>query len=538
MAYRKLNVIWIKEVLRLWQRGRSKRVIASRTGLDRKTVQRYLKAARTLGLSREASSVALDDELLERVRATVRPGGARSAGTMREHCRAHQSLIEQWIGEGCRNPKIVRLLGRHTGVMVPLRTLQRFVLEELDPSSRGAVTVRVVDPPPGVLEVDFLTLGWIEERGSGRRRKLHALLCTAGLSRHQFLWPCLRQTLDELIAGLEAAWSFFGGVFPVVILDNLKAAIDQADPLAPKLNPRFLEYVQSRGFEVDATRVRKPRDKARVERQVRYARDDFFGGEHFGSVEEARQRAAPWSRDVAGQRIHGQTRQRPALAFVQQDLPQLLPVPEQPYDPPRWLDVRLGRDGAVSVAGALYSVPHTVAPGVLRVRLERTTVKLYRDGVLVKQHPRQPAGQAQIDAADLPPGKAELATRDGASLQRQASAAGEAVGEYARRLLETRLPWTQMRHVYRLLGLIKRYGARAVEEACRRALALDVVDVVRIDRMLARELVERALPDAPQGGPAAGGGGVVIELRFARDPQEWCPTRQSNDTEEQPDAPA
>ena len=65
---------------------------------------------------------------------------------------------------------------------------------------------------------------------------------------------------------------------------------------------------------------------------------------------------------------------------------------------------------------------------------------------------------------------------------------GANVGIYAERLLDDPLPWTRMRAVYRLLGLVQRYGAEPVEAACTRALDLDVVSVAKIASMLEKGL--------------------------------------------------
>ena len=515
MAYRELHVVEIKEVLRLWTKGHGYRAVSSRTGVDRKTVRRYVEAAKCEGLKRGDTVGAIADEMVADVVTKVRPGGRAGLGAMRQHCRAHAGLLRGWHDEGCRGPKMVKLLARHTGVTVPLRTLQRFVAEELRGPGRND-TVRVVDSPPGVLEVDFLEFGTFTELATGERRKMHALLATASYSRHQFLWPCLRQDQEVVIEALEAAWNFFGGVFPILLPDNLKAIVTRTSSLKPVFSVPFVEYAQSRGFEIDPARVRKPKDKARVERQVRYVRDDFFRGERFGSVEEARIAARKWCLRDAGMRIHGRTRRRPLEVFEAEEKSCLGSAPEQPYDTPVWGDYNVGRDHAIVVNYALYSVPYSLGEGMVRVRRDRATIKIYKRGRLVKMHPRQAQGGTKIDAQDLPPGKAELATRDVASLCKQAEGFGPHVAQYARRLAEGPLPWSRMRHVYRLLGLARRYGAAPADEACARALEVDVVDIVRINGMLEKGLVARRLirpntPAAPRGQL----------LRFARESSEF-----------------
>jgi hypothetical protein len=291
----------------------------------------------------------------------------------------------------------------------------------------------------------------------------------------------------------------------------------------------FVEYARVRGLEVDAARVRRPQDKPRVERFVSYLRDDFFRGERFRSVSEAREWAAAWCRERAGMRVHGTTKQHPREAFDAEEAPCLRTV-TGPLDAPRWTTAKVGRDGMVSVSEALYSVPHALCGKTLRVREDRQTVKLYDRLTLVKVHPRVERGQMQQDAADLPPHVAELAQRDLASTQRRADACGVAVGELARRVFDGPLSWTRARHVHRLLRLCERYGNATVDEACRRALDLDVTDVTRLERMLERG----TLPPTPPRPPVAVA--QVVSLRFAR-PRDEYRTLRRQPTEGVPDAP-
>jgi len=79
-------------------------------------------------------------------------------------------------------------------------------------------------------------------------------------------------------------------VFSVIIPDNTKAIVDHSDATDPTINRMFLEYAQARGFHIDPTRARHPKDKARVERSVSFVRDDCFEGERLSSIDEARKR--------------------------------------------------------------------------------------------------------------------------------------------------------------------------------------------------------------------------------------------------------
>ena len=182
---------------------------------------------------------------------------------------------------------------------------------------------------------------------------------------------------------------------------------------------------------------------------------------------------------------------------------------------PLFARVKVHRDFHVEVGRALYSAPKEYLGCHLDARADSALVKLYCRGQLVKIHPRQQPGRRSTDPADLPAEKTTYAMRDVASLARAARRHGDAIGVYAEQLLDTDLPWTKMRQVYRLLGLVRRYGPGPVETACQRALELDVVNVTKIASMLekatenaARRRARRWLPrpGSPATRPSTGPG--------------------------------
>jgi len=252
-----------------------------------------------------------------------------------------------------------------------------------------------------------------------------------------------------------------------------------------------------------------------VERAVQYVRGNFFAGESFAGLTDAQARAEAWCRDVAGARIHGTIQARPAEVFAEHEAGALLPL-SLPYDVPVLTKVKVHRDFHVEVGRALYSAPKEYLGCHLDARADSALVKLYCRGQLVKTHPRQQPGRRVTDPADLPAEKTTYAMRDIASLARTARRHGDSVGVYADRLLDTDLPWTRMRQVYRLLGLVRRYGPGPVDTACQRALDLDVVNVTKIASML-----EKATENSPPAPRPA----VAAAARFARDPAEYRPVQ-------------
>ncbi|SEB76331.1 IS21 family transposase [Rhodococcus koreensis] len=525
MAFREVNVNEVKEVLRVWlgvsgSRPPGLRAIAAHCGVDRKTARRYVEAAQAAGLQRTDGVEALDDGLIGAVIEAVRPARPSGHGSAWDRLLGFEDQITAWVaGDGPHPPltitKIETLLARQ-GCVVPYRTLHRFATERCG-FGRRDTTVRVVDGDPGSeCQIDFGYLGYLTDPETGRRRKVHALIFTAVYSRHMFVWLTYSQTLAAVIAGCEAAWTFFGGVFKVLIPDNLKAVVTEADAVNPRLSQGWLDYAQHTGFVTDPARIRSPKDKPRVERAVQYVRGNYWAGEEFADLAEAQQRAEAWCRDTAGMRTHGTTAARPLEVFDADEAPMLLPVPPV-YDVPIFKQVKVHRDFHAEVAKALYSIPGPWIGSVLEVRADSALVKFYARGTLVKVHPRQPAGGRSTDPEDLPTEKVGYAMRDLDRLIGTCAGHGRAVGIYAERLLDDPLPWIRMRAVYRLLGLVRRYGPGPVDTACSTALDLDVVSVSKIASMLERA-TETTAPLLPAAGSAA-------PSRFTRDPAEFATDR-------------
>jgi transposase len=489
-------MVEVKEVLRLWLAGGKKKRIAAQLGLDPKTVRSYIRHGESRGLSPAQGEAALTDEVVAEIVGELRAVPERPRGESYQQCTAQRDFIRGKLDQGVRLSKVRKLL-RRRGVDVPYATLHRYAVAELD-FGRSAPTVPVADGKPGEevqLDTGWMTLLEPDERG--RRRRFRAWIFTPSVSRYRFVWPCFGETTASAIEACEQAWAFYGGVFGVLVPDNTKAIVAKADPLAPKITVAFLEYAQARGFVIDPTRRRSPKDKARVERSVRDVRDDCFAGESLRGLDDARERGRVWSTDEYGLRRHSMTQRMPREHFETVEKPCLLPAPATPYDVPLWEEPKVGLDQHAQVAKALYSLPRRYRGRYLAARADRNTVRFYDRGVLVKTYVRLPPGGRVSDPADFPEDKLAYAQRDTAFLLRKAAEHGEAVARFAQALLDVPLPWTRMRRVYALLGLVRRYGADRVEQACATALAVEMTDVHRLERML-----KLAAPPATAAPPA------------------------------------
>ena len=298
-------------MVRRWQAGSSRRRIAAGTGLSRETVGKYIALAEGMGVSREGPGPT--EEQLGCLAAISRPGPQHGAVPTEDRLAPWADQIYQWLTGGRLQLTRVQKLLAQRGCPVSYASLHRFVARR-NWRGRSRNTVRMEDTAPGeVAELDFGRLGLVHDPETGRRRTVWELIVVLGYSRHSFVWPTFSQKLEDVIAGLEAAWAFFGGVPKYLVIDNFPAAVAGADALHPRLTRGFLEYSQHRGFIADPARVRHPKDKPKVERGVQYVRERFFKGGDFDGLAHLRAEAARWCRDIAGMRVHGTTRRQPVM---------------------------------------------------------------------------------------------------------------------------------------------------------------------------------------------------------------------------------
>ena len=155
--------------------------------------------------------------------------------------------------------------------------------------------VRFETPPGRQGQVDFgtFTLPW------GRR---HALLVVLGYSRLLWLRFYARQTMNVLIDGLEGAFDRFGGGPKELLFDQMRSVVlsdERAGGGDLALNAEFLRFAAHWGFAVRSCRPYRAQTKGKVERPIRYLRENFFYGRTFINDADLNDQATRWLRRLS-----------------------------------------------------------------------------------------------------------------------------------------------------------------------------------------------------------------------------------------------
>jgi len=495
----------IREILRRVRLGESDRAIVKALGVSRKTVRKYRQWAEQAGLP--AGELPPSEQLSALLQTSLPEAPPPQTPSAVE---PYRELVVRWREQGLECQAIWQRLTRDHGFKGGYGAVWRFVsrLEGATPK----VTVRIEVTPGTEGQVDFGYVGLLLDPTTGQRRRAWAFVMTLSWSRHMYVEFVFDQTVETWLRLHQHAFAFFGAVPRRIVLDNLKAAIVKACFEAPVVQRSYQELAEHYGFLLAPCRVRTPQHKGKVESGVHYVQRNLLASHDFADIAAANQGALVWLAQVAGQRIHGTTRQKPLLQFQEVEQAAMLPLPSEPYDLAIWKQVSVGRDCYVTFEKAYYSAPYRLVGQEVWVRGGLTAVGIYFHHKLEALHPRaQQPGERYTVVGHLPPEKVAGLTTTRETCAARAAEIGPSTAEVVTRLLAQR-PVDRLPMVKRLLRLADKYGVLRLERACRRALQFDEYTGQTIRGILEKGLDMAMLPS------------IATELlpgpRFARSAEE------------------
>jgi transposase len=181
-----------------------------------------------------------------------------------------------------------------------------------------------------------------------------------------------------------------GGVPAQLVPDNPKVGVDRANWYEPGLNRTYLDLAAHYGTAILPTRVRKPRDKAKVEVAVLVVERWILARlrhRRFFSLAELNEAIALLVTDLNARPMRRLGVSRRDL-FLELDHPALKPLPAQAYEYAEWRLRRVSLDYHVDIDGHYYSVPYRLIRDQVEARLTARTVEIFHKGERVAAHLR------------------------------------------------------------------------------------------------------------------------------------------------------
>jgi transposase len=389
----------------------------------------------------------------------------------------------------------VRLLKelRQRGYTAGIAVLRRYLAKVRAPRSRK-VYLRVEVDPGEQAQVDWGSFGHL--RVGTAQRPLSCFVMVLSYSRAMYVDFALDQRMETFLAMHQRALEFFGGVPRRILYDNLKSVVLHHIGSTVQFNPRFLSYAGHCLFEPNAAPVRYPEAKGKVEASIKYVRHSFFYGRSFSSLSDLRAQAALWRDEVANDRLHATTRERPADRLLV-ERPRLRPLPERSFDTDLLLPLVVSKEARVLLDTNSYSVPHEYVGKTVMLRASSDTVSVHCDGKEVATHARcwdrrraieEPAHIAALlerrPAANQPKRRERLASLS--------PACRVYLQEIARRRIGLE------HEVRKLLRLVDLYGETDVRDGMAQALANKSFGARYVRALVDQARFKRGLGEPPE----------------------------------------
>jgi transposase len=489
----------IREVLRLkFDCGRSDRQIAKSAGIARSTVGDYVRRFQESGLVWPLSA-AVSDRVLEDSLFPPPPGVTTAQRPLPDWPQVHTELRRKGV-------TLFLLWQEYKATHTDGFQYSWFCDMYQAWRGRRDLVMRQTHRAGEKLFVDFCgpTVPMTDPR-TGEIHAAQIFVAVLGASNYTYAEAVASQDVSDWIGAHVRAFQFFEGAPAVLVPDNLKAGVTKSCRYEPDIHSSYAEMAAHYGVAVVPARVRKPKDKAKVETGVLLVERWVLArlrNQLFCSLTELNQAIAE---------LIAALNQRPfkklpgcrRSAFETQDRPALQPLPAAPYAFAQWKQAKVHIDYHVEVEGHYYSVPHSLVGCPLDLRYTAPPVEAFHQGQRVAAHARSALrGHHSTVDSHMPPHH-QFAKWSPQRLTQWAEQTGPATAQLVIAILQSR------RHVeqgYRAcLGILRlgdRFSKPRLEAACQRALAIHALSYRSVESILTHGLDRQPLtPAIPTPSP-------------------------------------
>jgi transposase len=507
----------IKDILRLHLLGgvTSCRRIGRAMGCGKTAVSECLRRAMAAGLDTWEAVAALDEEaLMQRLYpvAAAKPATGRNVRPLpdwtwvreelarRDH---HVTLMLLWTEYKAEHPD-----GYQYSQFAEL--YRRF-------EKRLSVVLRQHHRPGEKAFVDFCDGIALTNPVTGERIPTQLFVGALGASSYTFAVATLSQELPAWLDCHVRMYEFYQGVSALTIPDNLRSGVSKADRYEAEINPSYRELAEHYGTCVIPARVRKPRDKAKVEAAVLVAQRWILAAlrhRTFYSLAELN--------DAIGEllvklndRVMRHVKESRRSLYERLDRPALQPLPATRYEYADWKQVKVNIDYHVSFGDHFYSVPYTLVGETLWCRASHRTVELLHQGKRIASHPRSFVKYAYSTVPEHRPAshRAHLEWTPSRLIHW-----GQTIGPHTAALVEHVIqskphPEQGYRSALGILRLANKHGEQRLERACDKASQIRSPSYKTVKTMLEQHMEAAPLRDAETGADSAHLGSANVRGR-------------------------
>jgi len=268
-------------------------------------------------------------------------------------------------------------------------------ISQLRPRKQPEAYLRLKTLPGEQAQVDWGHFGHLQVGQA--KRPLMGFVMVLSWSRQIFLRFYLNAQMENFLRGHVAAFETWQGLSKVILYDNLKSAVLERQGNAIRFHPTLLALSAHYRFEPRPVAVARGNEKGRVERAIRYIRDNFFAGRHWQTLDELNAQAEQWCQGASANRRCPENNALSVKAAFLQEQPRLLGLPDNPFDTRERVEVRARKTPYIRFDLNDYSIPHQQVQKVLSVHADLDRVRIVDGDKLIAEHPRSFGKGEQIE---------------------------------------------------------------------------------------------------------------------------------------------
>ena len=455
----------VRDVLRLKHAvGLSYREISEATGVGKTAVGEYIRRAEVIGITWPVPD-DIDDTALQR-RIFACSGAPAVERACIDWAKVHAELKRRGV-------TLLLLWQEHRSCDQHGYGYSRFCDLYGEWRRRISATMRQTHVAGEKLFVDFAgdTIA-VFDAASGQVRQAHIFVAALGASNYTYAEARWSEGLVDWIGAHVNALAALGGVPKAVVCDNLKAGVTRPSRYEPGINRTYQDLADHYGVVVLPTRVRKPRDKAKVEVAVLIVERWVLArlrNHRFFSLTELNAAVRECVADLNNRIMRKLGKSRREL-FEMLDQPTLAALPDEPYAYAEWKKCRVAPDYHVDIAGHYYSVPSQLIPEEVEARITYATIEIFYKGSRVASHIRSRLMNRHTTITEhMPSAHRRYAEWTPTRLKQEAAKIGPATIALVEVIMNAKPhPEQGFRSCLGILRLVKSYGAQRLEAACRR----------------------------------------------------------------------
>ena len=262
MPAERLPMRKIQEILRLkWGCGLSARQIARSLKIARSTVAEYLRRAEVAGFAWPLPE-ELDETAIERLLFPPQPFIPVYERPLPDWVKTHKELRHKGV-------TLFLLWQEYKAVYPEGFQYSRFCELYRLWTGKLALSMRQDHKAGEKMFVDYCgqTVP-VKDKISGKSREAQIFVAVLGASNYTYAEATWTQGMQDWVGSHVRAFEYFSGTTELVIPDNLRSGVKKPCWYEPKLTATYEDMLTHYGTAAIPTRVRKEKDKAKVENAV------------------------------------------------------------------------------------------------------------------------------------------------------------------------------------------------------------------------------------------------------------------------------